>query len=249
MRFAVLQTGRSAPRARERLGNYGEMFVNLFAEPGTTWDVVNVAGDEFPARVDDYDGYVISGSKYSVHDDKPWIHRLFDFIREMDAAAVRVVGCCFGAQSVAVALGGEVHANPAGWELGLRELTPSAACRALPALKGAPWPLRILESHQEIVTRLPTHALHLAASPRTPNEIFSVGENTLCLQGHPEFDGLVIEEVLELMQEDLTPEELGLARASMAQAPHREFLRECLLGFLQRRVHIAPAAANAARLP
>lgn len=247
MRFAVLQAGRSAPRARERLGNYGDMFVRLFAEPGTTWEVVNVAGDEFPARADEYDGYVISGSKYSVNDDKPWIHRLFDFIRELDAADVRLVGCCFGAQAVAVALGGEVRPNPAGWELGLRELTPSPAGRAVPALQGAPWPLRILESHQDIVTRLPPRAVHLGASPRTPHEAFSVGANTLCLQGHPEFDGAVVEEVVELMQDSLTPEEMRLARDSMAQAPHRDFLRERLLGFLMRRLHVAPPMASAAR--
>jgi GMP synthase (glutamine-hydrolysing) len=209
--------------------------------------VVNVAGDEFPARVADYDGYVITGSKYSVNDDKPWIHRLFAFIREMHAAEVRVVGCCFGAQAVAVALGGEVRPNPLGWDLGLREVAPSPAGRAVPALAGAPWPLRILESHRDIVTRLPAQAVHLGASARTPHELFAVGENMLCLQGHPEFDGAVIEEVIELMQDDLTPEELRLARDAMGQAPHRDFLREHLLGFLMRRLHVAPPAASAAR--
>lgn len=249
MRFAVLQAGRSAPRARERLGNYGEMFVRLFAEPGTAWEVVNVAGDEFPARADAYDGYVITGSKYSVNDDKPWIHRLFAFIREMHAADVRVVGCCFGAQAVAVALGGAVQPNPLGWELGVRELTPSPAGRAVPALQGAPWPLRILESHQDIVTRLPAQAVHLGASPRTPHELFSVGGNTLCLQGHPEFDAAVIEEVIALMQDDLRPEEVQLARESLAQAPHREYLRDSLLGFLTRRLHVTMPAAPTARRP
>ena len=249
MRFAVLQAGRSAPRARERLGNYGEMFVRLFAGPEATWEVVNVAGDEFPARADAYDGYVITGSKYSVNDEKPWIRRLFDFIREMEAARVRVVGCCFGAQAVAVALGGEVQPNPLGWELGVRELTPSSAGRAVPALQGAPWPLRILESHQDIVTRLPAQAMHLGASPRTPHEIFAVGENILCLQGHPEFDQAVVEEVIALMQDDLTPGAAQLARESLALAPHREYLRERLLGFLMRRRQVVMPAASAAPQP
>ena len=41
-RFAVLQAGRANSKARERLGDPGEMFISHLSEPGEHWDVYDV---------------------------------------------------------------------------------------------------------------------------------------------------------------------------------------------------------------
>lgn len=232
MRMAVLEAGRAAPQARSRLGGYGDMFASLLQSPGIDWEVVGVAGGEFPARVDDYDGYLITGSKYSVYDDKPWIHQLLDFIREIHAARRRLAGICFGAQAVALALGGAVELSPGGWEIGIREVRLTAEGRNYPGLSGAPDPIRILEIHQDVVTRLPPGAIHLGSSPNTRHEIFSLGPDILAVQGHPEFDAPVIHELVTRMEPSLTPRESQAARASLAPEPHQQFLRTWVLEFL-----------------
>lgn len=76
-----------------------------------------------------YDVIFISGSHYNVEDSLPWMQSLCQFIREAvrpDRTAPYMVGCCFGAQIIAHALGGEVARNPnMRFALKLEELTPS----------------------------------------------------------------------------------------------------------------------------
>ena len=72
-----------------------------------------------------------------------------------------------------------------------------SAGRRWPPLAGAPQPLRILESHSDIVVALPPGAVVLAHSRRTPVEVFTLGERVLCLQGHPEMDNEMVRELLE----------------------------------------------------
>ncbi len=64
--------------------------------------------DRFPpAR--EFDAVVSLGSEYSVHGSpQEWIARELDFLREVHALDVPILGVCFGAQALAKALGGEV---------------------------------------------------------------------------------------------------------------------------------------------
>ena len=133
--------------------------------------------------------------------------------------------------------------NPAGWDLGLAELVCTEAGRRWPPLAKAPQPLRILETHSDIVTRLPPGAVLLASSALTPVEVYTVGERVLCLQGHPEMDNAMVAELIEKRSErGLLDAELAAAgMASLRQLPHREFLEQWLRTFL--REGRVPAAA------
>ncbi|MBI3991981.1 MAG: type 1 glutamine amidotransferase [Candidatus Lambdaproteobacteria bacterium] len=231
MRIAVLQTGRAPREARARRGDYGRMFVEFFHAPGQ-WDVLDVEHGEFPARVNDYDAYIVTGSKYSAYDDVPFIHRLLELIRELDRARVRTLGICFGHQALAQALGGWVQPNPLGWALGVRDLHFTPAAAAFPALDAVPRPLRILQTHMDMVTVLPPGAVHLAHSADTPVEMFALGGHLLGLQGHPELDAEVIRETLRKLGNVLTPSQVQAAQSSLALAPHDAFLHDWLLDFL-----------------
>ncbi|GIM03798.1 hypothetical protein Vretimale_8487, partial [Volvox reticuliferus] len=72
---------------------------------------------EFPDPTtcrDTYDAIVIGGSHYSAYDDLPWIRQLEQLLPGYINSGVRVVGCCFGHQILAKALGGTVGRNPSG---------------------------------------------------------------------------------------------------------------------------------------
>jgi GMP synthase-like glutamine amidotransferase len=251
MRFGILKAGTASRRTQARLGDVDAMFRTLLAQPGEQWETFDVEHGEFPARLEGFDGLVITGSASAVFDDAPWIRQLLDTIRAAHEADVPLLGICFGLQACAQALGGEVVRNPAGWDIGLTELTLNEAGRRLPALADAPRPLRIIETHSDIAVRLPPGAVVLASSPRTPFEIFTLGERVLCLQGHPEMDNDMVSELLEkrlkigLFDEERAAE----GRASLQQQPHRAFLQGWLRAYLHEAAHsrgraaVAPIAA------
>jgi GMP synthase (glutamine-hydrolysing) len=234
-RFAVLKAGTANPEARQRLGDCGEMFISLLSEPEDTWDVYDVEHGVFPEDVSRHDGFVITGSRYSVYEDRPWIKELLELVREIYRREIRLVGVCFGHQAVALALGGEVGLNPKGWDMGLKELKLTEAAKGLPSFQRVSNPIRILVSHMDVVTRMPDQAVRLAYSERTEFEMFSLGRSVLSLQGHPEYDREVIEEIIDLLSSHsiLPADRAEEGRVSLAEEPHNVFFRDLLRGFLQ----------------
>jgi GMP synthase-like glutamine amidotransferase len=97
------------------------MFMALLGklDPALEFVVYDVEGGQYPADVDEVDAYLITGSKSSVYEDKPWIHRLIEFVQELHRRDKKLVGICFGHQLVAQALGGRTGKSPKGWGVGL----------------------------------------------------------------------------------------------------------------------------------
>ena len=54
--------------------------------PALRFEFFDVRRDSYPDRIEDCDGYLITGSRASVYDDEPWIARLKDFTRELNDA-------------------------------------------------------------------------------------------------------------------------------------------------------------------
>jgi GMP synthase (glutamine-hydrolysing) len=244
MRFSILKAGTATPAGRERVGDVDQMFIDLLAFPESQWDVHDVEHGMFPETVAAYDGFVITGGKASAYDRDDWVLRLLDTVREAHARQVPLLGICLGHQVIAKALGGEVGINPKGWEIGLTEVRPTPDGHRHPALAAAPNPLWILETHQDVVTRLPPGAVHLAASGKTEFEMYHLGPSVLCLQGHPEMDNEEVREIIRRREKHLAPEVVRQGMASLAGTPHRDFLQNLCRSFL-RNGHVQPAAERA----
>ncbi len=183
MHIGILKTDAVRPEWVAQFGEYPDMFQRLFlaVDPSlsfTTWDV---ECGELPDDVDCVDGYVITGSKSSVYDDKAWIREAETFIRTLYAQRRKVVGICFGHQLIARALGGIVDKSANGWGVGIQEyqllFTPEQGKEHL----------RLVASHQDQVMTLPPGAQVTARNTHCPIAGFQIDNHVLTFQGHPEF--------------------------------------------------------------
>lgn len=171
--------------------DYSAHFVEQFRRKGEHWDVLSPADPKFLERTNGYDGFIVSGSEKSVIDDgaSPFVANLLTFLRStFDESTIPVLGICFGAQAMAVALGGKVGRNPdRNFRLGVETL------KWVEGIDATRWPeacspSALIQSHGECVQELPANTTLLAGSKTIPHEIFLVGDRFLGIQGHPEMD-------------------------------------------------------------
>lgn len=189
----------------------GEKFFDLLLPqlPGARIDIFYTATGEFPESIDAYDAYLIGGSPASVHDDFPWIECLERLIVEADQAGKRIVASCFGHQLVAKAFGGSVGPNESGWYIGNY---PLEIRRRYPWMEPAVEVTGLYHFNQERVTRLPDGAIGFADSGDYANLAYTLGDNILCLQGHPEQPLRAMNNFLVAVMPELSAGELRLAR-------------------------------------
>ncbi len=189
----------------------GEKFFDLLFPqlPGAEIDILYSAAGEMPGSVDDYDAYLVSGSPASVNDGDDWIARLAQFVVDADARDKRIVASCFGHQLVAKIWGGEVGYNEYGWYIGNYEL---AIGRRFDWMDPAVETTSLYHFNQERVTRLPDGALSFAGSSEYPDLAYTVGDNILCMQGHPEQPLRAMNNFLVAVAPELPDEALRLAR-------------------------------------
>jgi GMP synthase-like glutamine amidotransferase len=181
-------------------GDYPEQFSALFAPiaPQWTFRCYEVTQGEFPARLDECDAYLSTGSSWSVYEEADWIAQTKAFIRSLFEAGIPYVGVCFGHQLLGEALGGKVAKSPNGWCVGVHDFT---------LLHQDPWmqpPLStfsLLMMCQDQVMELPPQSTVLASSPACPVGMFRVGTTHLGIQAHPEFTK-AYDQALMLLREE-----------------------------------------------
>jgi GMP synthase-like glutamine amidotransferase len=138
--------------------------------------------------LDGIDHVIVLGAAWSVYDTAAighWIGAELDWLRAADAAGVPVLGICFGAQALAVALGGRAEPAPRpeiGWTT-IESLEPDL-------IEAGPW----LEFHSDQCI-LPPQARLLARNDVCV-QAFAVGRH-LAVQFHPEVDGAQVRRWLE----------------------------------------------------
>lgn len=239
LRIGILQADSVLPQFRDEFGDYPDMFASLLdgaAERIPDVDleiaVYRATEMEFPEAADACDGYVITGSKYSVYDDLPWIPALADFVGQAMKADVRVVGICFGHQLLAHFFGGSTQPAGVGWCVGVHD-TQVVEKRSW--MQPAVERLGLLSSHKDQVVQLPEGAAVFARSTACPNAGFTLGDRVLTLQGHPEFAKPYSAALMGHREAILGPETYAGGITSLDQDVHSDVVGQWLVNFFRGR--------------
>ncbi len=203
MRIGILQTGDAPEELQDKHGNYNDMFVRLLGQNHAEFqfDVFRVIDSQIPHDVNLCDGWLITGSKFSAYGKQPWIPALKEFIRQIVAAGLPLIGICFGHQIIAEALGGRVEKSEKGWGLGLDtySIAPGSALSALDHIT-----LNIF--HQDQIVKLPPNAEVFASSDFCQYAGLYIGDQVMTIQAHPEFKTEFNSELLEVRKTTVIPE-------------------------------------------
>ena len=220
MHIAILEAGRTNPDMPAKFHDYPDMFETLFADQPNSanfrFSIVPVIDDVFPQSVDDYDGYLVTGSAYGVYDDAPFIPRLIAFIRKIFADGKPLVGICFGHQIVAHALGGNAAKFDDGWGIGTMPIKMVGAVDWIPSDIDQ---LDLIHVHQDQVMTLPPNAVRLARSDFCKNAAFAIGREVFTIQGHPEFTPAYTNALIDIREDKIGKDRATKARTSL-QKPH-----------------------------
>lgn len=154
-----------------------------------------------PDQLHGFDGLVVLGGKTDPDDDTgaPWLPVVRDLLRQAIRLQLPTMGVCLGAQLLGMAAGGRARPIPAGPEIGLHRVRPTAAAGIDPVLHHlVPDGRRALQWHWWEVTELPEECdgrpiTVLAESDRCPVQAFVVGEVVWGMQFHLEALGRTAE--------------------------------------------------------
>jgi len=201
-------------------GDYDAMFAELLPWADLVpYDAVN---DVLPASPDECDGWVVTGSRYSVYDRMPWLDRLHGFVRDIRTAGAPYLGICFGHQLLAHAVGGRTTKADVGWGVGAHDMKTG--------VDGLPDSLRLLYLHQDQVVEVPDGGVVLASADHCPVAALQVDEQMLGIQAHPEFSADYLAALLHAREERIGQDVVDAALRSL-DAPRDEAV---VAGWLRR---------------
>ncbi|NNE82240.1 MAG: type 1 glutamine amidotransferase [Silicimonas sp.] len=196
MRIGILQCGHFPTADGFRDRTYSELYSGFLDGNGLTFDTWSVVDMEFPDKVTDAEGWLITGSRYGAYDDLPFIPKLESFIREAYDADVPLVGICFGHQIIAQALGGKVEKFLGGWSTGRVEYE----------FQGDSLPLNAW--HQDQVVEKPSEAEVVGATEFCQYAALAYKGRAISLQPHPEFDDDEMRLLLEARAPGVVPDDM-----------------------------------------
>ena len=232
MKIGILQADSVLEQFQPEFGNYPDMFIEALSgasEKQLEFSVYDVEHGQYPASVNDCDGYIITGSRKSVYDDELWIHELNRYVVQLHEARAKLIGICFGHQMIAMALGGRTESASVGWGVGIHEnsvIIDKSYTR--PNLTS----IAAIVSHKDQVTILPEDAELLATSEFCPNAMFQIDNHILAFQGHPEFRKSYSQALMDMRQDILGDETYTRGVESLAKELQNQTLAKWMLGFI-----------------
>ena len=235
MRIGLLECDHVRERYLPIAGDYSDMFEAMIALVDPEAEVVgyDARNGVLPARPDECDAWLITGSAASVYDDEPWIEPVADLVRAVHEARVPCVGICFGHQLLAHALGGRTERAEGGWGVG---------ALAMEVLDAQPWmepglaSATLLYSHQDQVTELPPDGRILASAAHCPIAMLAIGDDMIGMQAHPEFGADYVRALLEDRVDRIGQATTAAALATLYE-PSDEVAVACwILAFVRSRV-------------
>jgi GMP synthase-like glutamine amidotransferase len=214
IRICILENGITPDDLIDQFGSYPmmiEKWLSPFLPQATFTYLSPVSGDRLPEAAA-FDGYILSGSKYSTYDRSPWMIDLIAFLQQLREERIPVFGICFGHQIMADAYGGLNARSDKGWGVGSQRYDYDA--QALPASNAA------YVFHQDQVQTLPPEATRVGGSSHCENGAFEYSFPAISVQYHPEFSAEFTRALTRKFRGELLPEQIAAnALDSVEQLP------------------------------
>lgn len=226
LRVGILETGRPPEELGGKFGDYPEMVRNWLAPLDAEFVSYAVLDGELPDDPASCDLWVITGSKFAVYEDRPWIAPLEAFIRSVRDARRKMIGICFGHQIIAQALGGTVRKSDKGWGLGVIEYTTDGWPEELGE---KPDNIAIQSYHQDQVESLPEGARRIGTSDFCENAALWYPGFALTVQGHPEFSPPYLSVLLDMRRGTvLSDEDVAQGKRNLKRKAEPETLADLI---------------------
>jgi len=156
----------------------------------------------------DYSAIISGGSvKDPVRgQEKPWMRRVYKFIRQIQKDKIPFLGICGGLQFAVRALGGEVIYNPRGRNFGNSTTQLAPEGKGDPLFEGLPGKFIVKSSHKCIAKELKPGWRLLASSKKSPFDAIAIGDNIRLTQFHPEMSVKQIKALAKMRKKILVAE-------------------------------------------
>ena len=233
IRLAMLKTDYVRTEWVSEFGEYPDMFEAVFrkCKAELSFQTFDTQLDEYPDDLNEFDAYLITGSKSSVYDKELWIERLKEFVRELHKEQKKLIGICFGHQLVAEALGGRVEKSPKGWGVGVH----THIFNELPEWHdGRNREFNIIVSHQDQVIQNADGVKVLARSDFCENAVCQLDDHILTFQGHPEFVPGYSRKIIEFRKEMIGEKVSRTGLESLSIAPDSLEVAKWIANFVTR---------------
>ena len=194
-KIIILSAGPGLPEIVNEYGHSSDWIPNILSKYSIDFKVKKAYENDF-GPIDGVDGWIITGSKYSVYDDIAWIQNLQKHLINVFSTNKPVLGICFGHQLIAKALGGKVVKNHLGWELGSFQINLTDKGKNSSLFNGINELDYFYESHQDVVSKMPENAT-LLASNKKGNQSFKY-KNIYGVQFHPEFSFDITKKLIDV---------------------------------------------------
>lgn len=232
MKLGLLQCDDVTEALRPQFGTYPDMFSRLLLgiAPDIQLITYNALNGELPQNINECDGYITTGSQFSVNDNEHWIEELQNFIRRLAQHNKKFVGICFGHQLLVKALGGKVEKSERGWGIGV---SFNRIQRQKPWMRPSQGSLDLLVSHQDQVIELPHDVEVLASSHFCPNYMLQYGDYMMSIQGHPEFSKEYVNALIERRRNLIPAERVEEGQASLQAPVDDQLMAQWIINFFR----------------
>ena len=142
-----------------------------------------------------------SASKHGSQYEFSTSNDLYKFIIDCDNQRKPLIGCCFGHQAIAVALGGDVEKSSIDWNVGV-EKTKYTNFKSWMTPE---FDQNLYFFHEDQVTKLPNNCTLLGSTDNCPISSFSKGNHIFTTQSHPEIDFKFMDTLVDKYQSLVGP--------------------------------------------
>jgi len=228
--LGILQTDHVLDEFQAQHGDYTDMFHRLFSAVDESVTFTDYDVQLAVPETVECDAYVITGSRHSVYEELPWIPRLVAYLEQVLAAGKKIIGICFGHQLMAHYFGGRVAAADQGWGVGVHN---TRVVRSYPWMVQPMQDVGLLCSHKDQVMALPEDAQLYLAGDFCPLAGFTMGDQVITVQGHPEFQKPYSSALMNKRQSLLGDATFQAGMRSLAQDTDEDQFARWLLAFVR----------------